>query len=81
MASAALASIRLESISIQEGSERGTARSVIDVYEARFGAMPEDIRAVIEDTRDEPTLRVWLKRASTCTADEIAVAIRASRAS
>jgi hypothetical protein len=66
---------------IEQDIERGIARSLIDVYEARFGAMPEEIRAVIEDTHDEPTLRAWLKLAGTRGADELAAAIHAFRAS
>jgi len=66
---------------IQRGIERGIARSLVDVYEARLGAMPEAIRAVIEATHDEPTLRAWLKLAGTRGADEIAAAIHAVRAS
>jgi hypothetical protein len=66
---------------VKQGIERGIARSLIDIYEARFGAMPGVIRAVIEDTHDEPTLRAWLKLAGTRTADEIAAAIHGFRAS
>jgi len=66
---------------VQEGVERGTARSLVDIYEARFGSMPEEIRAVIEDTHDEIILRAWLKLAGTRGADEIAAAIRTFRAS
>ena len=65
----------------KQGIEQGIARSFVDVYEARFGAMPEAIRAVIEATHDEPTLRAWLKLACTRGADEIAAAIHAVRAS
>ena len=64
---------------IKQGSERATARSLVDVYEARFGAMPEDLRAVVDDTHDEPTLRAWIKLAGTREAHEIAAAIRAAR--
>ena len=66
---------------IEQGIERGIARSLVDVYEARFGAMAEGIRAVIEDTHDETTLRSWLKLAGTRGADEVAAAIRAFRPS
>jgi hypothetical protein len=66
---------------IQQGVERGRASSLIDIYEARFGAMPDDVRAVVEDTHDEPTLRAWVRLASTRGANEIAATIRASRAS
>lgn len=57
----------------------GITRSLIVVYEARFGAMPEDLRAVVQDRHDEPRLVGWLRLASTRSADEIAAAIRASR--
>ena len=43
--------------------------------------MAEEIRAVIEDTHDETTLRGWLKLAGTRGADEVAAAIRAFRPS
>jgi hypothetical protein len=41
--------------------------------------MPGDLRAIIEDTRDEATLSGWVKLAGTCSADEVAAAIRTSR--
>jgi hypothetical protein len=47
----------------------------------RLSAFPEELRAVIEDTHDEPTLCAWLKLAGTRGTDEIAAAIRASRLS
>jgi hypothetical protein len=46
---------------IQEGIEQGIARSLIRIYEPRFGAMPEELRVVIEDTHDESTLYAWLE--------------------
>jgi hypothetical protein len=61
----------------QQGIEREIGRSLVDVYEARFGAMEEEIRAAIEDTHDETILRGWLKLAGTRGADEVAAAIRA----
>ncbi len=64
---------------IQQGRERATARSLIDVYEARFGAIPDDLRAIVDATHDELVLRSWLKLASTRAADELAATIRANR--
>lgn len=64
---------------VQEGVEQGVARSLIGLYEVRFGAMPDDLRAIIEDTHDEATLSGWVKLAGTRSADEVAAAIRASR--
>jgi hypothetical protein len=66
---------------ITQGVKQGVAHSLVEVYEARFGAMPEDLRAVVEDTDDEPTLVAWLRLAGTRSADEIAAAIRSFRAS
>jgi len=43
--------------------------------------MPEDLRAVVEEPDDEPTLVAWLRLAGTRSADEIAAAIRSVRAS
>lgn len=58
----------------------GRACALIDVYEARFGAMPGELRAMVEDTHDEATLRGWVKLAGTGSADDLAAAIRARRA-
>jgi hypothetical protein len=66
---------------IQEGVKQGVAHSLLEVYEARFGAMPEDLRAVVEGIDDEPTLVRWLRLVGTRSADEIAAAIRSFRAS
>jgi flagellar biosynthesis/type III secretory pathway protein FliH len=66
---------------LKQGVKQGVAHSLVAVYEARFGAMPEDLRAVVEDTDDEPTLVAWLRLAGTRGAGEIAAAIRAFRAS
>jgi hypothetical protein len=66
---------------IQEGVKQGVAHALVEVYEARFGTMPEDLRAVVEDTDHEPTLLAWLRLAGTRSVDEIAAAIRSFRAS
>ncbi|HEX8113772.1 MAG TPA: hypothetical protein VF516_38835 [Kofleriaceae bacterium] len=66
---------------VVRGREEGVAHSLVEVYQARFGAMPDDLRAVVEDTDDEPTLITWLRLASTRSADEIAAAIRSFRPS
>jgi hypothetical protein len=66
---------------IQEGVAEGVAQALIEVYEARFGAMPGDVRATVEATHDGPTLRAWIRLVGTRDATEIAEAIRASRAS
>jgi hypothetical protein len=66
---------------VKQGVKQGVAHSLIEVYEARFGAMPEDLRAVMEDVDDEPTLVGWLRLVGTGSADEIAAAIRSFRAS
>ena len=65
----------------REAVQEGVQRALVEVYEARFGAMPEDLRAVVADTDDEPTLVTWLRLTGTRSADEIAAVIRTSRAS
>jgi hypothetical protein len=66
---------------IEQGVKQGVAHALVEVYEARFGTMPEDLRAMVEDTDDEPMLVAWLRLAGTRSADEIAAAIRSLRAS
>jgi flagellar biosynthesis/type III secretory pathway protein FliH len=66
---------------IKQGVEQGIKQGLIEVYEARFGAMSDDLRTVVEGTDDEPTLVAWLRLAGTRSADEIAAAIRSFRAS
>jgi hypothetical protein len=46
---------------IQEGGRQMLMRNVIEIYEARFGAIPAEIRGAIEGAHDEPTLRAWFK--------------------
>jgi hypothetical protein len=52
---------------------------LIDIYEARFGEMPAGLRAAIEETHDEATLRGWLKLAGTRDAGELATTILSAR--
>jgi hypothetical protein len=66
---------------VEQGVKQGVAHSLVEVYEIRFGAMREDLRAVAEDTDDERMLLAWLRLAGTRSSDEIATAIRSSRAS
>jgi hypothetical protein len=66
---------------VKQGLKQGIAHSLIEVYEVRFGAMPEDLRTVVEDTDDEPTLVAWLRLVGTRSVDEIAAVIRSFRAS
>lgn len=63
---------------VRQGVEHGVACSLIDFYEARFGAIPADVRAVIEGTHDESKLRGWVKLAGAHSADEVIAAIRGS---
>jgi hypothetical protein len=64
-----------------QGVAQGIGRSVIMFYEARFGAMPEDLRAAVQNVDDEPTLASWVQLVGTRNADEVAAAIRGHRAS
>jgi len=64
----------------KRGLERGAANSLLLFYEARFGAMPDDLRAVIEDTHHLATLHGWIQLIGIRSADEIIAALRAHRA-
>jgi hypothetical protein len=66
---------------VKEGFRQGQKWVLVEIYEARFGAMPGELRAAIEATHDEAMLRSWIKLAGTRSADELAAAIRATRAS
>jgi len=66
---------------IKRGVEQGIKQALLEVYEARFGAMSEDLRALVEDIGDEPTLVAWLRLAGTRSAGEVAAAIRSFCAS
>jgi hypothetical protein len=66
---------------VEQGREQGLAHALVEVYESRFGAMPDDVRAVVDDTDDESTLVAWLRLAGTRSASEITAAIRSARAS
>ncbi|NUQ75367.1 MAG: hypothetical protein HUU21_17600 [Polyangiaceae bacterium] len=61
---------------IAQGEERGIVRTLVDVYEARFGAIPAELRAALERTHDEATLRGYSKLFGVGTASEIAEALR-----
>ncbi|NUQ77668.1 MAG: hypothetical protein HUU21_29370 [Polyangiaceae bacterium] len=60
---------------IAQGIERGIARALIDVYEARFGAIPAELRAALERTHDEAALRSFSKLFGVGSASEIAEAL------
>lgn len=55
--------------------------TVVEFYEDRFGPMPAELRATVEATHDKRVLRGWVKLAAAATADDLAAAIRATRAS
>ena len=52
------------------GLATGLARAVVRVLERRLGAIPEQIRKRMMDTRDEQQLLGWLDRAATATSVE-----------
>jgi hypothetical protein len=64
-----------------KGKQEGKKEALTSFLEARFGALPEDVRAVIEATQDESTLATWIVLAGTRGANEIIAAIRAARKS
>lgn len=54
---------------------QGAKRALLIVYEARFGAMPHALAAVIEAEEDAATLERWLTLAGTRSQEEIAAAV------
>jgi hypothetical protein len=65
----------------EEGIYLGLQKAVMDTYEARFGAMPAELSAVVQDTRDEGVLRAWLKLIVTGSAEEIGARLLSGRPS
>jgi hypothetical protein len=60
----------------EEGRDEGLADAVLTLYQARFGAPPADLAAVVRRTRDPATLRAWLVTVGTGSAADVAAAVR-----
>jgi hypothetical protein len=60
---------------LEKGVAQGVAASLLDAYEARFGAPPPELAAKVRATHDEATLRAWLKLVVTRSPGEIAAAL------
>jgi flagellar biosynthesis/type III secretory pathway protein FliH len=57
---------------LEEGLSKGLARGVLELYTARFGAVPESVRRTVEATADQARLSAWLKLVALGSAEEIA---------
>lgn len=65
---------------LEQGFEQGLACALIACYRARFGEIPEDMRAAMEDTHDPSILEAWVTRMSSVeSAAEIDAEVRAVR--
>ncbi len=51
------------------------------LYQGNFGAMPPELKTIVEETEDEATLLAWLRLVSTSSAEVFASTVLASRAS
>jgi hypothetical protein len=56
---------------IGKGIEKGIASSVLDTYEARFGAVPPALAARIHATGDTTLLRQWLRIVATAAREDV----------
>jgi hypothetical protein len=63
---------------IDQGITQGIARSVLDLYEMRFGPPSAAVRASLELTSDESVLRQWLRVVATEPRDDVDRALHAS---
>lgn len=63
------------------GLQQGLQQGLLAIYEARFGAVPEDLEAVIGRTHDADLLRRWFTLVTTAPASEISAKLlrRSSR--
>lgn len=58
----------------------GLAKGLVVIYEIRFGAMPPELKAMVEGTEVEATLLGWYRLVETSTVETFAAAVLASRA-
>jgi hypothetical protein len=66
----------------ERATEETLRKGLVKLYEARFrSGVPAALQAAIEATEDGPTLSDWLVLFGTGTADEIAAAVLAGKAS
>lgn len=59
----------------EEGREQGLRRALVSSYQARFGSVPEPLRAALELTEDEDTLLGWVPLFTTGSVEDIAAAV------
>ena len=63
---------------LAEGAE-ALSKGLDVIYRIRFGAMPSELRSVVEATKDPATLLAWLQLVETSSAEAFAAAVLASR--
>jgi flagellar biosynthesis/type III secretory pathway protein FliH len=63
-----------------EGRVEGLASGLVVIYEIRFGAMPAELKAIVETTNEAATLIGWLQLVETRSADVFAASVLKSRA-
>jgi hypothetical protein len=59
-----------------QGLVEGLVEGLLFAYRARFGAMSDELRRLLEDTHDPQTLRRWGDLLSTATPESFAQAVR-----
>ena len=59
----------------KQGREQGIGLGLLKVFEARFGAMPPELRTVLDQTHDEATLQSWFELFSLRSSQEIAAVL------
>ena len=59
----------------QQGEEQGMRELLASTYEARFGAMPAELRAALDAAADVTTLPRWGALFATASDSEIAAAV------
>jgi flagellar biosynthesis/type III secretory pathway protein FliH len=65
---------------LEKGRVEGLASGLVVIYEIRFGAMPAELRAIVETTNEAATLIGWLQLVETRSADVFAASVLKSRA-
>jgi hypothetical protein len=63
-----------------EGRTEGLAEAVVMIYETHFGAMPAELKTIVETTEKAETLQSWLRLVESSSVETFATTVLASRA-
>jgi len=63
---------------IEKGTVRGLVQGLVELYGARFGSVPEEVRALLDRVTDDRLLRAWFERFASASPIEIMDLLRSN---